>query len=170
SISVPPTESEKVRQIVALKEAIMLAKQEMMEGKGGITTDEMQIYQMKLSLMRLQGLDNPDKYLIDPSSQQAQQAMQNMQMNQQQMQQQQMQQEEARFQQTLDVQRSEIQRNAIGDEKDREFQYTELETKTAMDKYEADLKAEVDEAKIIGDATTKLEIASIKPEVVNENS
>ena len=62
----------------------------------------------------------------------------------------------------LAIQENEVKRNAIGDEKDRQFQYTELEVKTAMDKYEADLRAEGEEAKIIGDATTKIEVESMK--------
>ena len=117
---------------------------------------------MKLDHMRLSGIDRPQKYLINPDSPEAQQAKQQAAMSQQQMQMAQMQQEEARFQQTLDIQRSEVQRNAIGDEKDREFKYKELEIKSMIDKYIADLKAETDEAKIVGDATAKIELEALK--------
>ena len=56
----------------------------------------------------------------------------------------------------------EIQRNWENDKEELQFKYTELEQKLAMDKYETDVKADVDEAKIVGDATTKIEIEALK--------
>ena len=56
----------------------------------------------------------------------------------------------------------EIQRNWENDKEELQFKYTELEKKLQMDKYETDVKADVDEAKIVGDATTKIELESLK--------
>ena len=84
NVIVPPTKSERIQQSVALEKAIIQAVSEVQQGKSGITTDEGSIYQMKIDHMRLSGIDNPEKYLINPDSPEAQQAAQMAQQAQQQ--------------------------------------------------------------------------------------
>ena len=168
NVMVPPTPTEKVLQQIELEKAIMQATNEMDRGKDGITTDESNIYQMKLDHMRLAGIDNPQKYLIDPNSPPAQQrAAQNEQnaMQQQQMQQQMMmQQQQEQFQlqnEMIRAQILEVQRNWENDKEELQFKYTELEQKIGIDKYTVDVKAETEESKIVGDSITKIELKSM---------
>jgi hypothetical protein len=117
---------------------------------------------MKLDHMRLSGIDRPQKYLINPDSPQAQQARQQSQMMQQQAMMEQQQKQDAMNQQLIQAQIMEIQRNWENDKEELQFKYTELEKKLQMDKYQTDVKAETDEAKIVGDATTKIELEALK--------
>lgn len=165
NVMVPPTPTEKVLQQIELEKAIMQATNEMDRGKDGITTDESNIYQMKLDHMRLAGIDNPQKYLIDPQSPPAlQRAAQNEQMaqqNQQMQQQMMMQQQAAQFElqnEMLRTQILEVQRNWENDKEELQFKYTELEQQVRMDKYTVDVKAETEESKIVGDSITKIEL------------
>jgi len=169
NVTVPPTPSEKVKQQIAIEKALVHGSADMQMGKDGITTDEANIYQMKVDHMRLSGIDNPQKYLIDPMSPQAQQrAAQNAQMAQQQEQMQmqmmmQQQQEQMQLQnEMIKTQILEVQRNWENDKEELQFKYTELQHTLGMDKYKVDVNAETDEAKIVGDATTKIELEAMK--------
>jgi len=124
---------------------------------------------MKLDLMRLRGIDNPEKYLVNPESPEAQQAAQMAAQMQQQAQQEAQQKQDQLNQQLLQTQIAEIQRNWESDIKDRELdaekfkeeiklKYAELEQKY----YDTNMDAETQEAKIVGDATTKLELKSLE--------
>ncbi len=169
TITVPPTESEKIKQAIAIEKSITLALHEQQTGKNNITTSDANIYQMKLDLMRLRGIDNPEKYLVNPESPEAQQAAQMAAQMQQQAQQEAQQKQDQLNQQLLQTQIAEIQRNWESDIKDRELdaekfkeeiklKYAELEQKY----YDTNMDAETQEAKIIGDATTKLELKSLE--------
>ena len=169
NIVVPATNSEKILQQLALEKAIMVAQQDMQAGKAGITTDESSIYQMKVDFMRLSGIDNPEKYLINPNSPQAQQVAQQQAQMQQQAQQAQaekmenFQEEQMQLQiEMLKAQVMEIERNWENDKDQLEFDYTELERKLGMDKYTVDTKADMDEAKVVGEAATSFELEHIK--------
>ena len=168
TITVPPTESEKIKQAIAIEKSVTLAMNEQAQGKNNITTSDANIYQMKLDLMRLRGIDNPEKYLVNPDSPQAKQTAHMMaQMQKQERDQQKA--EQSRLQQALlETQIAEIRRNWESDIKDRELdhkkhiddlklKYAEL----AQKYYDTDKDAEVQEAKIIGDSTTKLEMKSL---------
>ena len=74
----------------------------------------------------------------------------------------QQQKQDAMNQQLIQAQIMEIQRNWENDKEELQFKYTELEKKLQMDKYQTDVKAETDEAKIVGDATTKIELEALK--------
>lgn len=173
NITIPPTRSEKITQQVALEKALMVSSAELAQGKGGITTDEGQIYQLKCDHLRLSGIDNPEKYLIDPDSPEAQQVAAQRQQENMIAQQMAQKKQDQLNQQLLETQIMEIRRNWESDIQDREqktalfmedleFKYTELFRKLEMDKYGTDVDADMKEAEIIGDATTKLELEHIK--------
>ena len=161
NVSVPPTRTEKMVQQIALEKVILQQQQHMMSGNEGILADKGAHYRALLDHARLSGIDNPEKYWIDPDSPQAQQAAQQSQMMQQQQMQEQQQKQDAMNQQLIQAQIMEIQRNWENDKEELQFKYTELEQKLAMDKYETDVKADIDEAKIVGDATTKIELKAL---------
>ena len=62
----------------------------------------------------------------------------------------------------LKAQVMEIERNWENDKDQLEFDYTELERKLGMDKYTVDTKADMDEAKVVGEAATSFELEHIK--------
>jgi hypothetical protein len=164
NLMIPPTRSEKLVQQVAIEKAILSAQADMQMGKNGITTSDSQIYQMKLDHMRLSGIDSPQKYLINPDSPEAQQQAQNQAQMQQQEQMRQEQKQDMMNNQLIQAQIMEIQRNWENDKEELQFQYTELAKKLEMEKYKTDVKAEMDEAGIVGDATTKIELEAMKGE------
>ena len=173
NVILPPTRSEKIVQQIALEKAIIQAGGELAQGKGGITTDESKLYQMKIDHMRLSGIDNPEKYLIDPSTPESQQAAQMAQQAQQQAAEEEKQYNRYLQDKQLKIAEGEVQRNWENDKEQLQldntklreeltFKYEELYKKLGMDKYQTDVKAEVDEAKIVGGATQALEIESMR--------
>jgi len=180
NIILPPTNSEKIQQSVALEKAIVHSSADLQQGKGGVTTDEGKLYQLKIDHMRMSGIDNPEKYLIDPDSPESQMAaQQNQQMQQMEAQRQEQKQDmltNAQLQlqsRQMDNQQAEVIRNYEADKEELaqkyqamhnefQFKYEELARTLGMDKYKTDVKAETDEAKIIGDAVTKIELEAIK--------
>ena len=98
-------------------------------------------------------IDNPDRYFADPTSEQAQQAQQ----SKQQQRQQQTQREEALNQMIFGVQnqleQARVQLEGMGQLFDKQAKENELRFKY----FDALLDSEVEEAKIIGDATLQLE-------------
>ena len=193
NVTIPPTRSERIQQQIALEKAILHSTAELQQGKAGVTTSEGQIYQLKLDHMRMSGIDHPEKYLINPESPEAQQAAQiNQAMQQQEMARQEQKQDALMMAQLqlqsrqVDNQQAEVMRNYEADKEELaqkydafdgeiRFKYAGLEKAYADLKQKYDemyLKAEVDEAKIIGDATTKLEIEGMKNEsnVRNNNA
>ena len=153
---------------------------EMQMGKAGITTDEAAMYQIKLDYMRMSGIDKPEKYLIDPESPEAQQAAQQSQiMQQQEMQKQEQKQDMLTMMQMdlqtrqVDNQQAEVMRNYEADKeelaqkydsdmKEYSFKFEELYKDLQFKYDELMAKSEIDEAKIIGDATTKIELEGMK--------
>jgi len=114
----------------------------------------------------MSGIDHPEKYWINPSSEQAQQAQQQ---NSQQQQEQQGQMMQAQ-QEMLQVQMMEIRRNWENDvaelKQNQEQFFADLKFKYD----ELDQKGEVEEAKIVGNATLKLEEKAIDAELRAEDN
>ena len=169
SVLLPPSRSEKIVQQVALEKMIVTATMELQQGGEGITTSKEDLYQMKLDHARLSGINNPEKYLVNPASPQAQQAqqMQAQQQQQQMMQQQQAMEEEKAYQRMiqqkqLGLAESEVMRNYQDDVANIKFKYDELARKSEVDVYKANLSAEVDEAKIVGSATQAIEVQAMQ--------
>ncbi|RKZ06993.1 hypothetical protein DRQ25_12645 [Candidatus Fermentibacteria bacterium] len=162
TIVIPPTRSEKLVQQVALEKAIMASQQDLISGKEGITTNEGQIYQMKLDFMRLSGISHPEQYCIDPESPEAMQVRQQKEQMEAEQQQKMEEMQMDMQRQLIEVQIQEIKRNWKNDTEQLDFDYEELAKKLEMEKYKVDVAADIDEAKIVGDAATKLSLASVK--------
>jgi len=169
NITVPPTPTQRVVQSVALEKSIVMGQGAMQSGEDGVTIDQNGIYQMKVDHMRMSGINNPEKYLINPDSPAAQQMLQQKNQAEQQAQQQiaqenaQLQQEQQAMQiKLLETQILEIQRNWESDKEDLEFNYTELFQKLAMEKYKTDVKADTDTGKTVADNMTRFEIENMK--------
>ena len=78
---------ERMRKKMALETIITQQYQLAQTGKAGIMTDDAAMYNAQLDWARCQGIDNPERYFLDPESEQAMQAAQQMAQQQQQQQQ-----------------------------------------------------------------------------------
>jgi len=154
NISVGLTKTERMVQQVAIEKIIMKQEQYMQMGYEGIVTDKDCHHRALLDHARMSGIDHPEKYWINPGSEKAQQAMQG---KQQQQQEQQLEQQKLQNQ-LIGAQVAEVQRNAYNDQQEIKLKYDELRLK--YDELAA--KIEIEEAKIVGKATTDLELAQIK--------
>ena len=190
NVVVPPTNSEKIQQQVALEKVLVQSTAELQAGKGGITTSEGSIYQIKLDHMRMSGISNPEKYLINPDSPEAQQAAQLSQQQQQQAQQRAEQKQDFITGKQIEIQtrqvdnqQAEVMRNYEADKeelaqkynaddnvtrfkyeqllKELQFKYDQLQRTSEVDVYQTNVKAETSEAQIIGSATTAIELKSM---------
>jgi hypothetical protein len=124
------TTTEKAERMMALTQTITLLQQMLGSGGGGIITDLPRMYSAMGDWIRTANLGSPDQYLIDPKSQESQQASQQ-------------QAQQAKQQQESQVQ---IQSQLIRMQQDFELekQRRDLEYKAWSDK----LDAEVEEAKM----------------------
>lgn len=154
NISVGLTKTERVVQQVAL-EKIIIKQQELMQmGFEGQICDRNGFYTALLDHARMSGINNPEKYWIDPESESAQQAAEQMAQAQQAQEQQQV----ALHNQLLETQIAEIQRNALNDKEEIDYKYAELQQK-----YEdMRLKYETKEAELLGKVTGDLEKAQLE--------
>jgi hypothetical protein len=136
------TTAERTGRMQALQAVIGMQQQILQGGGAGVLTDNAKIYNSMSDWMRANDLQQPQEYLIDPTSPEAQQAQQQQaQAAQQQAQQQ--------AQQMLAIQTQLIKTQG---EVDARKQERELRYKVWSDQ----LDAEVQEAKITGDAVTSL--------------
>lgn len=129
-----------------LQQVMQLQTQAMQSGLAGQLTDVSSMYNAATDWLTMAGIDNPDSYLINPKSPQAQQAAQ--QAAQQQQQQQAAQQQ--LIQQQAQLEMLKLQQKAKDDEDTLAYKY-----------WSDQLSAEVDEAKIVATGTIDLEKAHI---------
>jgi hypothetical protein len=137
-ITMGMTTAEKAARIGALSQVITNQSMILQMGGGGILTDNAKMYNAMCDWCRANDLHEPEQYLIDPTSPEAQQAQQ----AQAQQQQQQMQQQQK---QIMDLQ--------------RQVQAFELEKQSRDLRYKVwsdQLDAEVEEAKMTADNVVKL--------------
>ena len=140
------SQGEKIARISALTQVIQTQVGFMQAGQEGQTVDSGGVYNAILDWCRAANLENPEQYWVDPDSEEAQQAAQAQSQQQQQQQQQlvDMEQKQAAQQQQL---------FALTQQLDKYKHDTELRFKYD----DAALDAEVEEAKIVGQATVDLE-------------
>ena len=136
------SQGEKNFRMLALRQVIGMQVQLMESGGEGELVDKGALYSALMDWCRAATLENPDQYFIDPSSEQAQQAIAGKQ--QQAQQQQEMQQMMMQFGARLEEQKQQLQKY----EHD-----TDLLLKWATER----LHSEIEEAKIVGKATIELE-------------
>ena len=166
NISVGLTKSERINQQVALEKIIAKQEQLILGGQNGVLADMEGYHRALIDHARMSGIDHPEKYWIDPNSDQAQQSMQ---MNQQA---QEMQKQEALAAQNglVQAQIMEVQRNWQNDiqelqQKNEQF-YADLKFKYD----ELTQKTDVEEAKIVGSAVEKIELAGVNAELGRQAS
>ncbi len=164
NITVGLTKNQRMIQAAALEKIIGQQVMLMQQGEG-VLADKSGLYRALLDQARMFGINRPEKFWISPDSPESQQAqMQQAQMAQMQ---QQMAQQLQQFQMSLQeraigAQEAEVQRNWKGDIEELQFKYNELAAQIQRDYAKIESDAETAEAKIVGDATTKLEVESIR--------
>lgn len=129
-----------------LANAVSLHMQAQQSGKQGILSDDQTLHRTITRWMQLAGIEDPDSFWVDPSSEAAQQAAQAMQQSQQAQMQEQMQAQQEAFVAQLQLARDQIAADLQKHRDEIEFKYAD-----------ARLKAETAEAKIVGEATLQLE-------------
>ena len=136
------SQGEKNLRSAALQQVITVQQQIMQQGQDGILTDLSKLHNALLDWCRTANLTNPEQYWTDPQSPEAQQAAQGkaQQAQQQQEQQQQMQQAQ------MDIFHLQQQLEKYKSDSELSFKYFDSAT-----------KAEVEEAKIVGEATVDLQ-------------
>ncbi|WP_425044056.1 portal protein [Primorskyibacter sp. S87] len=130
----------------SLQQSIQIHMAAQQQGKTGILSDDQTLYRTLTRWLQLAGVEDPDSFWIDPSSPQAQQAAQQMQAMAQQQQQQQQQ-----MQETVYASQLQLEADKLAAEMQR------FREEIQFKREEAALKAEIEEAKIVGNATTELE-------------
>lgn len=130
NITLGMTSAEKAARIMALTQVITQQQQMLQMGAAGVLVDNAKIYSAMCDWIRANDIRQPEEYLIDPSSQQAQQAQQQQAQNQQQQAQQQIQ---------LQQQMMQMQ---------QQFELLKQERDLEYKRWSDMLDAEVEEAKI----------------------
>lgn len=138
------TTTEKAERLNALSQILQQQQLLIQQGGAGIITDMQRIHSAMADWIRTANIGPPDQYLIDPSSPEAQQAVQ-----QQQEQQRQLQEDELR----LKVEELKLAQNFELEKQGRELNYKEWSDR---------LKAEIEEAKLTLDGTIKTRELNLK--------
>lgn len=120
------TTTEKAERLLALNQTISQMTGMMQAGGSGVITDLPRLYNAMGDWIRTANLGNPDQYLIDPNSPEAQQAQQRMAEQQQ--------------QQATEQVRMEAELIKLNQNFDLEKQRRELEYKVWSDKLDAEIK------------------------------
>ena len=154
------TTSEKQNRLMGLTTLIGHLEQLVMGGNEGIITSKGKIHAAMADWIRAADLGAPEEYLIDPDSEEGQQAQQQQAQAAQEQQQamQQMQEQMMQMQQQLEMQKLEL---------DKYKHDTELQYKY----YDSNLDAEVDEAKMTADNLVKMEqinVQNVQPDADRE--
>ena len=141
--------SEKAQEAAAIAQNIALSAQMMQAGMAGQLADAQTLYRNQIRYLKLNGVDEAESLLIDPTSPQAQQAQQQQAQMQQQMQA--MQQEMIKLQSQLE--QAKLAEDARQADQDNATKIYDIET-----------KAEIEMAKTAGDGSIKLEVERMKTE------
>jgi len=140
--------AERLRKKAALESVITRQDSLVAAGQGGVMVTAAGIHNAQIDWGRASGLDSPERYFQDPESEEGQAAAQAQAQAQQQQQQFNM--------ALLDLQRStEENKLAIEQAKVQQDEW-EHRTQLIFDYWEATLKADIEEAKIVGNAAVTL--------------
>jgi len=145
-VTVGMTSGEKAARVQGLNALIAWQTGLIEKGQEGVLTDKSKVYNAAADWIRAADLGpNPEEYIIDPNSDEAKQAAASHAQQQQQQQQAMQQQQQA----MMDMQR---QIEAMKNETDR----WKTEVETQFKYYDANLDAEVEEAKMVGNGVVAL--------------
>ena len=133
---------ERSRKANSLQLVIQQQAALMEQGGNGIIVDLNGVHRAMLDWMKAVDLDNGEKYFIDPESQESQQAAQ---------------QQSETAEQDKQFQAQILTSEAAAAEENSKRDAANDQGKLAFDYFDAILKAEIEEAKIVGAATTQLE-------------
>jgi hypothetical protein len=147
------TSSENNQKQQALQLLLQQQQAWLQQGGEGIITDKSKIYNAAADWIRVTQLGQPEEYLIDPSSEEAQQAIQASQQAAEQAAAEQQQQ----MQNVMEIEAAKI----------AEDRY-EKDTEIAWKYYDTNVDAEIQEAKITADSIIKLETANAKDDTDDE--
>lgn len=142
---------ERNKKIGALGAVIQQQQQLFSAGMNGVMVSMPGYYAALIDMQKASGLDHPEKYFVDPSSQESQAAAKQMQQQQQQTQQQQTMMQQQMFQSQQQLQQALLA-----------FEKYKVDTETRFKYYDAHLGAEVDSAKIVAEVAGKAEVASVQ--------
>lgn len=131
----------------ALAGVIQQQTQMLSSGLAGVVASLPGLYKSVVDWARAGGIDNPEAYFVNPETPEAQQAQQ----AQAQAQQQQQQAQQAILQAQLQIEQGKNENQRLKIEYDNRFNY-----------YNAQLNAEIKEAEIVGDASTKLALEKLR--------
>jgi hypothetical protein len=152
TVKVGMSPGERQRRVAALEKLAQLQERMAAQGMDEVMVDLERFYRLALDWCRANDIPNPEQYFIDPQSQQAQKARKSK--NESAMRDKQAQ--TAFLQQAVQLEQL---RTALG-----KYQ-TDVETQF---KYWAEtIRAEIEEAKIVGSATTELIKAKSQPKLVS---
>lgn len=132
-----------------LQQAMLFQQQAMAQGRDGVLASNETLHRSYLDWLTMAGLENPGRYAIDPASPEAQAAAQANAETAQQAQQAQQQLIGAQVQ----IEAGKAQETERNNKAEIDFKY-----------YNANLDAEIDEAKLVGEATLDLERAQMQGE------
>ena len=137
SITVGMSPHERTKQAGALLQTLSMQQQALASGLKGILTDAGNVYNTVTDYCRMNGLDNPDQYWIDPDSEAARLMAQQMAQQQQMTQAQMNQQQQQAFSSMLQVELAKIQAQMEASIREHEIKVAEML-----------LKSEAEQAKI----------------------
>jgi hypothetical protein len=138
--------TERTRKVQTLQQILMLQTQMMQMGMG-VMVDLNKMYHANIDLLRASGIDTPERYFIDPKSQESQQA--------QQAQSQQAQQTQQKQDMILGAQLNiEQEKNDIAKAK--------VTQETIFNYWNAHLDAEIESLKLIGDSVSQQQIEKLR--------
>ncbi len=136
------TQGEKAGRLAALQQVIGYGIQMIEAGEDGIMADRAGVYNAVMDWCRAANLSNPEQYFVDPATEEAQQAQQQRQ-------------QQAQQQQQMQAQMQQAQMDIF--HLQQQLEKYKHDTDLAQ-KYQSDaLKAEIEEAKIVGQATLDLQ-------------
>ena len=138
---------ERSKKVSALGNIVQQQQMLIQGGQGGIMVDMNGHYSALIDQAKASGVDNPEQYYIDPSTPESQQAAQQSQQQQQQQQQAMQQQQQQMMQMQVQMQEQQMQLDKYKHDQDIKFKY-----------YDANLDAEIDEAKILSKTALDLEL------------
>ena len=142
AVRVGLTPGERNRKVGALTAQLQVATQAMQSGLNGVLIDTNGLYQILMDLARAQELEGADQYWIDPKSQRSQQAQQQM------------------AAQNEKQKQLEIQVTTLSDQVNQQKNQITAANDAAELRYkywDSALRAEIEEAKIVGSATLELQ-------------
>lgn len=140
-INIGMSQGERIQQSGALQQTVGMQKELMEKGQNNIMVSNAGMYRSLVDLGRMSGLNSPEKYWVDPSSPESQQAAQQAAQQAQQQQQQAQQQVQQQAQIMLKLQEMQEETKRLKATMDQQLGYAQLgeKSKTDMNSFATDM-------------------------------